>query len=72
MEKMINHLLFSALVLYRPKVVHGRNPYDRYLYLKKSRNAIVLGPVTSHSPINMFCGDKSADLSSRDERLSNR
>lgn len=73
MEKMINHLLFSALALYRPKVVHGRNPYDCYLYLKRSRNAVVLGRVASHSPsINMFCGDKSADLSDRDERLSNR
>lgn len=50
MEKVINDLLFSALVLCRSKVFQGRNPYGCYLHLKRSGNTIVLWPVISHSP----------------------
>lgn len=72
MEKVINYL-FSVLVLYRTKVVQGRNLYRHYLRLKRSRKTIVLGTVESHSPSrNTFCGDQSAGLSSTDDMLSNR
>lgn len=70
-ENLINYLLFSVLVLFRPKVMQERNPYGHYLCLKRSKKSIVLWPKTGQSPsLDTFGGDQSAGLSNRDDRLS--